>query len=155
MLSTWHQPLGVWRNKSSDPNGSDTRALSSYEAQFADTRKWVAITVSTILLRRYTGFDSLRCPIHKVTDCGSSKHKGKNVHLYTGHAAISKIANDTASWNNPDEIPNQIKYNTERFNQVKGSVFFSYKDLKSKWLGIRDRLIQDSYRYPALVPAMP
>ncbi|MDT2306151.1 family 10 glycosylhydrolase [Paenibacillus larvae] len=36
-----HQPFGVWRNKSSDPNGSDTRALSSYEAQFADTRKWV------------------------------------------------------------------------------------------------------------------
>ncbi|MFU2105259.1 family 10 glycosylhydrolase, partial [Paenibacillus larvae] len=31
-------PFGVWRNKSSDPNGSDTRALSSYEAQFADTR---------------------------------------------------------------------------------------------------------------------
>ncbi|MDT2242537.1 hypothetical protein P7H22_22390 [Paenibacillus larvae] len=30
----------------------------------------------------------------------------KNVHLYTGHAAY-KIANDTASWNNPDEIPNQ------------------------------------------------
>ncbi|MFU2105170.1 hypothetical protein ACM6L2_18460, partial [Paenibacillus larvae] len=42
-----------------------------------------------------------------------------------------------------------------RFNQVKGSVFFSYKDLKSNRLGIRDRLIQDSYRYPALVPAMP
>nr|WP_313782960.1 hypothetical protein [Paenibacillus larvae] len=36
-----------------------------------------------------------------------------------------------------DEIPNQIKYNTERFNQVKGSVFFSYKDLKSNRLGIR------------------
>ncbi|MDT2191608.1 hypothetical protein [Paenibacillus larvae] len=34
-------------------------------------------------------------------------------------------------------------------------MFFSYKDLKSNRLGIRDRLIQDSYRYPALVPAMP
>ncbi|MDT2275664.1 hypothetical protein P7H20_13640 [Paenibacillus larvae] len=55
----------------------------------------------------------------------------ENVHLYTGHAAY-KIANDTASWNNPDEIPNQIKYNTERFNQVKGSVFFSYKKIEKQ-----------------------
>ncbi|MDT2294962.1 hypothetical protein P7H15_22105 [Paenibacillus larvae] len=72
-----------------------------------------------------------------------------------GHAAYKVGDDKDPAWNNPDEIPNQIKYNTERFNQVKVSVFFSYKDLKSNRFGIRDRLIQDLYRCPALIPAMP
>ncbi|MDT2276977.1 hypothetical protein P7H20_21975 [Paenibacillus larvae] len=53
------------------------------------------------------------------------------MHLYIGHAAY-KVGDKDPAWNNPDEIPNQIKYNTERFNQVKVSVFFSYKDLKKQ-----------------------
>ncbi|MDT2276978.1 family 10 glycosylhydrolase [Paenibacillus larvae] len=49
-------PFGVWRNKSSDPNGSDTRALSSYEAQFADTQMGEEEPKQTILLPQvYTG----------------------------------------------------------------------------------------------------
>ncbi|MFD0854778.1 glycoside hydrolase family 10 protein, partial [Actinomadura adrarensis] len=34
-------PFGVWRNKSTDSDGSPTRALQSYDAQYADTRKWI------------------------------------------------------------------------------------------------------------------
>ncbi|WP_197336594.1 glycoside hydrolase family 10 protein, partial [Paenibacillus larvae] len=149
-------PFGVWRNKSSDPNGSDTRALSSYEAQFADTRKWVKEEwLDYIAPQVYWSFDFSAAQYNKVTDWWIEQTQGKNVHLYIGHAAYKVGDDKDPAWNNPDEIPNQIKYNTERFNQVKGSVFFSYKDLKSNRLGIRDRLIQDLYRCPALIPAMP
>lgn len=35
-------PAGVWRNRSDDPRGSDTRAgAPSYDTAFADTRGWV------------------------------------------------------------------------------------------------------------------
>lgn len=34
-------PFGVWRNKSSDPDGSATAALQSYDDIYADTRKWI------------------------------------------------------------------------------------------------------------------
>lgn len=103
----------------------------------------------------YWSFDFSAAQYNKVTDWWIEQTQGKNVHLYIGHAAYKVGDDKDPAWNNPDEIPNQIKYNTERFNQVKGSVFFSYKDLKSNRLGIRDRLIQDLYRYPALIPAMP
>ncbi|WP_425267191.1 glycoside hydrolase family 10 protein [Buttiauxella warmboldiae] len=34
-------PAGVWRNRSFDPAGSDTRGAAAYDESFADTRKWV------------------------------------------------------------------------------------------------------------------
>ncbi|GAA0375419.1 family 10 glycosylhydrolase [Paenibacillus motobuensis] len=34
-------PFGIWKNIDSDPQGSDTRGTESYNAIYADTRKWV------------------------------------------------------------------------------------------------------------------
>ena len=35
-------PFGIWRNRTTDPLGSDTGGSQSYDLQFADTRRWVA-----------------------------------------------------------------------------------------------------------------
>lgn len=34
-------PAGVWRNRSHDPLGSDTRGAAAYDESYADTRLWV------------------------------------------------------------------------------------------------------------------
>ena len=34
-------PCGVWRNRSHDPAGSDTRGAAAYDESYADTRLWV------------------------------------------------------------------------------------------------------------------
>ncbi|EPR5767503.1 family 10 glycosylhydrolase, partial [Escherichia coli] len=34
-------PAGVWRNRSHDPLGSDTRGAAAYDESYADTRRWV------------------------------------------------------------------------------------------------------------------
>lgn len=34
-------PAGIWRNKSSDPTGSDTSGNESYVGTYADTRAWI------------------------------------------------------------------------------------------------------------------
>lgn len=34
-------PAGVWRNRSHDPAGSDTRGAAAYDESYADTRRWV------------------------------------------------------------------------------------------------------------------
>lgn len=49
---------------------------------------------------------------------------------------------------------NQLALNSTLSN-IKGSIFFSYKDLKNNKLGIKDRLRENAYKYPALVPTMP
>ncbi|MFD2357510.1 glycoside hydrolase family 10 protein [Nonomuraea ferruginea] len=34
-------PFGIWRNSGTDPLGSATSGLQSYDAIYADTRRWV------------------------------------------------------------------------------------------------------------------
>jgi uncharacterized lipoprotein YddW (UPF0748 family) len=40
-------PAGVWRNRSHDPAGSDTRGAAAYDESYADTRSWVQQGSST------------------------------------------------------------------------------------------------------------
>lgn len=68
-----------------------------------------------------------------------------------GHA-VYKIGTG-AEWDNPKEMPNQLIYNTAL--NVKGSVFFSNKDLENNPLGFTDRLKNDLFKNTALVPTMP
>lgn len=52
-------PAGVWRNRSHDPLGSDTRGAAAYDESYADTRRWVEqgcwITLLPNLLAILTG----------------------------------------------------------------------------------------------------
>jgi hypothetical protein len=48
-------PAGVWRNRSFDPAGSDTRGAAAYDESYADTRQWVQQGCWTTSRRRFTG----------------------------------------------------------------------------------------------------
>ncbi len=58
------------------------------------------------------------------------------------------------AWSDPDEYPRQIALN-HQFPEVQGSMHFSLKDLNRNPLGIKDKLQNDIYKHPALIPAMP
>lgn len=147
-------PFGIWKNKSSDPNGSDTNGLESYSALNADTRKWVLEEwIDYITPQVYWYFGYSPAAYEKVTDWWRAQVQGRKTQLYIGHAAYRIGAADPA-WLNPDEMPNQIAYN-RNFSEIKGSMFFSAKSLQANLLGFTDRLHLDIYRYPALVPTMP
>jgi hypothetical protein len=66
------------------------------------------------------------------------------VHLYIGQA-VYKIGSAPGPWSNPDELPNQLHLN-QQFKAVRGSIFFSMKDLLANRLGFTDRLIKDIYK---------
>ncbi|WP_442601312.1 family 10 glycosylhydrolase [Paenibacillus sp. KN14-4R] len=147
-------PFGIWKNKSSDPNGSDTNGLESYNALFADTRKWVMEQwIDYITPQVYWYFGYSPAAYEKVTDWWRTQVQGRQTQLYIGHAAYRIGAGDPA-WLNPDEMPNQIAYN-RNFNEIKGSMFFSAKSLQANLLGFSDRLTNQIYKNQALVPTMP
>ncbi|MBD0378761.1 family 10 glycosylhydrolase [Paenibacillus sp. WST5] len=147
-------PFGIWKNKNQDPSGSDTNGLSSYDAIYADTKKWVDqawIDYVAPQIYWYMGYSP--ASYDKLIEWWSGVTAGKNVHLYSGQA-VYRIGSADPAWQNPDEMPNQVAYN-RNFNNVHGSIFFSSIWFKSNPLGFTDRLKTDFYRYPALVPAMP
>jgi uncharacterized lipoprotein YddW (UPF0748 family)/fibronectin type 3 domain-containing protein len=147
-------PFGIWRNKSEDPAGSDTNGLSSYSAIYADTKKWVEqqwIDYITPQIYWYMGYSP--AAYDKLIEWWSGVTAGKNVQLYSGQAAY-RIGSGDPAWMNPEEMPNQVAYN-RNFDNVLGSMFFSAVWLPANPLGFTDRLKNDLYRYPALVPTMP
>lgn len=147
-------PFAIWRNKSSDPAGSDTNGLSTYEALYADTRKWVMEGwLDYIAPQVYWPFAYSAAAYEKVVDWWRNLTEGRNIHLYIGHAAY-RIGGDTHdSWKKPEEMPNQLKYN-QNFPPIHGSIFYNTSSLLSNPLGFSDRLKQEFYKYPALVPPM-
>lgn len=146
-------PFGIWKNKSSDPAGSETNGLESYNAIYADSKKWVDEEwIDYITPQIYWNIGYSAAAYDKLIDWWSEVVSGKRVHLYSGQA-LYKIGSN-ADWSNPEELPNQIKYN-RNYEEVQGSMFFSSKWFRDNALGFTDRLKNDLYRYPALIPAMP
>ena len=149
-------PFGVWRNKSTDPAGSDTAAgVQTYDDLFADTRLWIRERwIDYIAPQIYWSFGFTPAAFEKLVDWWSKEVTGTHTQLYIGHADYKINANDEPVWKNPDELPNQLKY-ILNYDAVKGSMHFSATSVLDNPLGLRDRLMQDSYRFQALVPAMP
>lgn len=148
-------PFGIWKNKSAQaPDGSDTNGLSSYSAIYADTKKWIDqgwVDYITPQIYWYMGYSP--AAYDKLIAWWSNVVQGKNVHLYSGNA-IYRIGEGNEGWTNPEEMPDQVRYN-RNFEAVRGSMFFSATQFAQNPLGFTERLRTDLYRYPALVPTMP
>ena len=132
-------PFGIWGHKqihsesSKEGTGSLTPITSqaSYDNLYADTRKWVKNNwIDYIAPQIYWTFDQKAAPYGELVNWWADVVKDTNVHLYIGHASYRKadINNKNLSWQNPKEISNQLKFNS-LYEQVKGSIFFSYKSL--------------------------
>lgn len=151
-------PFGVWRNKAVDPTGSDTAAgQTNYDDLYADTRTWINNGyIDYIAPQLYWNIGLPVADYAKLLDWWTKEVKGKNVQLYIGQAdyKINTESNGVQNWFDPEELPNQIKLNRS-FKEFDGSMHFSAKDLRNNPLGIADRLREDIYRHPALVPSMP
>ncbi|WP_052714205.1 family 10 glycosylhydrolase [Paenibacillus dauci] len=133
-------PFGVWRNKSNDITGSDTKAgVTAYDSMYADTRTWIKNGwIDYIAPQVYWSFSLPAAHYDKVVDWWANETKNTGVDLYIGQA-IYKINTPEIGWNTSNEIINQMKYN-EKYSNIKGSIFFSYKDLKKNPLDIVSKL---------------
>ena len=144
-------PSGVWRNKNHDPEGSNTRGLSSYDEQYADTRKWLREGwIDYVAPQIYWTIGYKAADYRELVDWWSRNVYGK--HLYIGQA--SHRINETSDWRNPSAIPDQIRLN-RMYPEVKGSIFYSSSALLKNKNGIADSLRNEFYVAYANVPEMP
>ncbi|MFJ8530352.1 family 10 glycosylhydrolase [Bacillus sp. NPDC094106] len=148
-------PFGIWRNQQNDIQGSATKGLSAYDAIYADSRLWLHKEwVDYLTPQVYWSIGHKAANYDVLTKWWNNEAQGKNAHLYIGQAAY-KINNDSdKAWENPAETNNQLALNSTLSN-IKGSIFFSYTDLKKNKLGIKEQLRANAYKYSALVPTMP
>lgn len=146
-------PFGIWRNKRSDSLGSSTYGLPSYDAIYADSRKWlqkgwidyIVPQIYWSMENKYASYDTLVNWWNK---------NSFNRHLYIGHSAYKINDEKDKAWQDLKQIPNQVKLNRSLKN-VDGSVFFSSKVLVNNKGRLADSLKHNYYKFPALLPLMP
>jgi hypothetical protein len=144
-------PFGIWRNQETDKAGSDTHGLQSYDAIYADTRKWVREGwLDYIVPQLYwaIGFD--KADYTKALPWWSNLVKGTRVQLYIGQGDYR--VGEKGPWKQPDQIDRQLTLN-DKYG-VLGSVHFSAKQIRADRLGSVTRYRDNHYAAPALLPTM-
>jgi len=146
-------PFGVWRNKSVDPRGSDTKAgQTCYDDLYADILLWLKEGwVDYITPQLYWEIGNKLCDYETLLNWWSANTYGKQ--LYIGHGIYRVFERPTPAWRNLDELPDEIKMLRNDIN-VQGSVFYSSKSILYNPNGWADSLRFNYYRTPALIAPM-
>jgi uncharacterized lipoprotein YddW (UPF0748 family) len=149
-------PFAVWRNKATDPEGSDTTAgVQTYDDLAADTRKWVREEwIDYIVPQVYWAGGFAPADYNKIVPWWAEQVRGTDVHLYIGEATY-KVGTSTQSpdWMDPAELSDHLAFDST-IPEVKGNIYFSAKDVRADRLGATSLLNSTWYTRPALIPAM-
>ncbi|HEX4812810.1 MAG TPA: family 10 glycosylhydrolase [Nonomuraea sp.] len=147
-------PFGIWRNAGTDPLGSRTSGLQSYDAIYADTRLWVKqgwVDYIAPQIYWHIGFSTAAYEV--LTAWWSEAVRGTGTQLVVGQAAYRAGASgQDAAWQDPDELSDHLHDNRQH-PEIAGDIYFSAKDVKADRIGAMTRLVNAHYSRPALLPA--
>ena len=127
-------PAGVWRNRSHDPAGSDTRGAAAYDESYADTRSWVQQgLLDYIAPQIYWPFARDAARYDVLANWWAEVVKPTHTRLYIG-VALYKVGEP--SKNEPDwtvdggvpELKKQLDLN-ETLPQIQGTILFRENNL--------------------------
>jgi len=122
-------PMGIWKNSTSDPDGSATRGTEGYYSVFGDAKTWVEKGwVDYIVPQIYWEQGNAYADYETLVKWWSDVVKGTGVELYIGHGIYKDLV--------AAEITEQLEVN-EKYH-VNGSFFFSLRDLLNNRQGCAD-----------------
>lgn len=127
-------PAGVWRNRSHDPAGSDTRGAAAYDESYADTRLWVKQgLLDYIAPQIYWPFSRDAARYDVLAKWWADVVKPTKTRLYIG-VALYKVGEPSRK--EPDwtvnggvpELKKQLDLN-ESMPQISGTILFRENNL--------------------------
>lgn len=114
-------PAGIWKNNTTDATGSATNGNQSYYSVYADTRTWIQNGwIDYVAPQIYWETGHKLADYETLVKWWSNEVAGTNVKLYIGQG----IYRDAVA----TQIDTQLGIN-KKYSQVKGSIFFSLRDL--------------------------
>lgn len=147
-------PFGVWRNAATDPLGSRTEAgVQTYDDLYADTRGWIKKGwIDHVCPQLYWNLGFAPADYAVLVPWWADVVRGTGVDLFIGEALYK--AGDpaqAAAWQDPAELSRHIDF-AAGYDQVRGHVYFSGKNVATDRIGAMDRVVADHYRSRARPP---
>lgn len=145
-------PFGVWKNKRTDPRGSDTKAgQTTYEDLYADPLLWVHEGwLDYLAPQAYWSMDYPAASHRKIAAWWANATA--NTNLYIGNGTYKIKNNSDKAWDGNNEIPKQLKFSRDLKN-INGNIFFSAKSLMGKHEKVNEKLQKKLYRFPSENPS--
>lgn len=136
-------PFGIWRNKTSDPRGSETNGLQNYDALYADVLLWEEKGwIDYLLPQLYWELDHKAASYRTLVEWWN-RNAGYNRHLYVGQ--------DVERTMKFGELETKISMTRERDN-ITGNCWWPGYSLSRNSGGVADELAKKHQAAPALVP---
>lgn len=147
-------PFAVWRNRTTDPRGSDTRAgVQTYDDLYADTRGWVRKGwIDYVVPQIYWHLGNPAADYAKLLPWWARTVSGTRVRLYIGEALYRQgDPAQPAPWQDPAELSRHLTL-CHRYHEVRGNAYFSAKQVVSDPIGAMARVVRDHYPHRARPP---
>ncbi|MCD8089687.1 MAG: family 10 glycosylhydrolase, partial [Clostridiales bacterium] len=125
-------PSGIWANKSTTVEGSDTSGNESYTSLYADTRKWAQSEwIDYIAPQIYWNIGYTIADYQVLANWWAEQLSGCSTKLYIGMATYrSNGAAETSVWYGTDEISRQLALNRQ-ISKITGEIHFRYGLIES------------------------
>jgi uncharacterized lipoprotein YddW (UPF0748 family) len=143
-------PFGVYRNRSSDPCGSNTRALQNYDDLYADVLLWAREGwIDYTIPQLYWQVGHPRADYQELI--GWWARNAENRPLFIGQSVPNTIMNADPEDAGINQLP--VKMRLQRsYRTIGGSCQWPAGSVVNNEGRYRDALTREYHRYPALQP---
>lgn len=144
-------PFGIWRNKSSDPKGSNSSGLQNYDSLYADILLWAKNGwIDYIAPQLYWELDLKVAPSRHLAEWWNDNSYG--VDVYIGQDTKRTMDKADTKAGQPNELDTKVKLSRSLPN-VKGNVWWHGYWVTENYKGVRDKLSSNYQNTVALPPA--
>ena len=144
-------PFGIWRNKKSDPRGSNSSGLQNYDDLYADVLLWAKKGwIDYIAPQLYWSLDLKVAPSRHLAQWWNDN--AGDVDIYIGQDTKRTMDSADPGAGQPDELDTKIKLSRSLSN-VKGNVWWHGYWVTENYKGVRDKLRNKYQSTIALPPA--
>lgn len=144
-------PFGIWRNKSSDPRGSESNGLQNYDDLYADVLLWAKNGwVDYLAPQLYWTLDMKAAPSRHLAQWWNDNADG--IDVYIGQDVQRTMSNADPKNNDTNELDTKVRLSRNLPN-VKGNVWWHGYWVTDNYKGVADSLALKYQSSLALPPA--
>lgn len=146
-------PFGIWRNKRTDPEGSETTGLQNYDDLYADILLWARKGwIDYQLPQIYWDLDHKTASALTLAHWWNDHAYGR--HVYIGQDVDRTMKSTAIDGSNSNQLPHKVRLSRE-LPAIQGNCWWPGYSITANIGGIADSLSTHLQAAPALVPAYP
>ena len=144
-------PFGIWRNRSSDPRGSNSSGLQNYDDLYADVILWAKKGwIDYMAPQLYWTLDMKAAPSRSLAKWWNDNANG--IDIYIGQDTKRTMDNPDPGNRDKNELDTKVKL-SRKLPNVKGNVWWHGYWVTGNYRGVADSLAMKYQSTIALPPA--